>query len=315
MNVTKQNHENNKISWGRIGLFLAIAFLPVWILAWVPEWINADEDMLPVAQIVWAICMLFPAASAFMVPAIIKGKTRTYKKTLVDYGLNFKRWWFIIIGWGLPVILGFIALGITLLTGWGSWDPSGNAMLEELHSMLPAEQYAKAVEQMQNPLLVVLMYVQPLTIGAIFNSIFTFGEEFGWRGLLQTELKPAGYWKSSLLIGVIWGIWHIPFIVQGHNYPDEPLWGTFMMVAFCILGSLILGYLRLRSGSVFPAVIYHAVLNGTVGVFLMLSGAPDRFLGPGLGASGFIAMIITLVFFILFDFRFFFPRKKGVVKP
>ena len=46
---------------------------------------------------------------------------------------------------------------------------------------------------------------------------------------LQRELAELGLWKSSWVIGVIWGFWHAPLILQGHNYPQHPWAGVFMM--------------------------------------------------------------------------------------
>ena len=82
-------------------------------------------------------------------------------------------------------------------------------------------------------------------------------EEIGWRGLLQRELGFMEFWKSSLTIGVIWGIWHAPIILQGHNYPEHPVIGVFMMTIWCILLAPIFSYIRLKSKSVIAAAIMH----------------------------------------------------------
>jgi uncharacterized protein len=42
-----------------------------------------------------------------------------------------------------------------------------------------------------------------VVIGATFNAVFGFGEEFGWRGYLLWELAPLGFWKASLAIGAV----------------------------------------------------------------------------------------------------------------
>jgi len=43
--------------------------------------------------------------------------------------------------------------------------------------------------------------------------IFTFGEEFGWRGYLLPRLAPLGGISAAIITGVIWGLWHTPVIV------------------------------------------------------------------------------------------------------
>lgn len=54
-----------------------------------------------------------------------------------------------------------------------------------------------------------------LALGTTVNAVFAFGEEFGWRGYLLWELAPLAFWKASLAIGALWGVWHAPVIVAG----------------------------------------------------------------------------------------------------
>ena len=46
-----------------------------------------------------------------------------------------------------------------------------------------------------------------------YQMIFTFGEEFGWRGYLLPRLAPLGGISAAIITGVIWGLWHTPVIV------------------------------------------------------------------------------------------------------
>jgi len=48
--------------------------------------------------------------------------------------------------------------------------------------------------------------LQGLIAGITINAIAGFGEELGWRGLLQREFSYMGFWKSSAIIGIVWGI-------------------------------------------------------------------------------------------------------------
>ena len=63
----------------------------------------------------------------------------------------------------------------------------------------------------------------------LINTLLALGEELGWRGLLLPELLPLGQRRAILLSGVIWGFWHAPVILQGHNYPSQPVLGVFLM--------------------------------------------------------------------------------------
>jgi hypothetical protein len=67
--------------------------------------------------------------------------------------------------------------------------------------------------------------------GDSVDAVAAFGEDLGCRGLLLRELEPFGFWRSSVLIGVIWGSWHAPLILHRHNYPEHPWVGVFLMTA------------------------------------------------------------------------------------
>jgi uncharacterized protein len=93
--------------------------------------------------------------------------------------------------------------------------------------------------------------------------VVCFGEEIGWRGYLLPKLMPLGHRTALLLSGLLQAIWHVPFIVftvyyhgDGNAWIVVPLFLATMSVA-----GVLFGYLRLASGSVWPAVIAHAVVN------------------------------------------------------
>ncbi|MFP9193936.1 CPBP family intramembrane glutamic endopeptidase [Natrialbaceae archaeon A-CW1-1] len=106
-----------------------------------------------------------------------------------------------------------------------------------------------------------------VVIGATFNAVFGLGEEFGWRGYLLWELAPLGFWKASLVIGAVWGVWHAPLILAGHNYPSFPIIGIGAFTIACIALAPLFTYIVIRSQSVLPAAIFHGVFNavGLVG--------------------------------------------------
>jgi len=132
--------------------------------------------------------------------------------------------------------------------------------------------------------------VQILLLGPTVNALFGFGEELGWRGLLQRELAPMGFWRASLAIGLVWGLWHAPLILLGHNYPQHPQLGVGLMVLWCVLLAVPFSYVRVKSRSVVAVAILHGVLNASAGLPLMLtSGGSDLTIGVT-GAAGMIAL-------------------------
>jgi membrane protease YdiL (CAAX protease family) len=164
---------------------------------------------------------------------------------------------------GLPALLGTYPLDVT--------DYSG------LRAMLARAPGAEALlEQVTPAQFLVGQVVQAILFAPLINALFTFGEEWGWRGWLLPRLLPLGQWRALVLSGAIWGLWHAPLTLQGHNYPTHPFLGVLFMTVLCVLMGILLGWLRLASGSVWPAVIAHGSLNGLGPLVLVLAreGAP-----------------------------------------
>ena len=106
-------------------------------------------------------------------------------------------------------------------------------------------------------------YLLSYFVGALLYSLlFAFGEEYGWRGYLQKEWAPDGNLKGFVAIGCVWGLWHLPAILQGHNYPEYPILGGFiLMPLLCTLFSIVFGIAMDRRRVIWIAVVFHGALN------------------------------------------------------
>jgi membrane protease YdiL (CAAX protease family) len=150
----------------------------------------------------------------------------------------------------------------------------------------------------------ILQLVLGVLIAPVLNSLATLGEEFGWRAYLLPKLMPLGGRRAMVLMGAIWGFWHWPVIFMGYEYgftyPGFPWVGPllFIWVAFCF--GTFLGWLALRGGSVWPAVIGHAAINGIApGAALATTGNPNPLLGPlpvGIIGSLGYALVAVVIF-------------------
>src|SRR5205807_1239628 len=99
----------------------------------------------------------------------------------------------------------------------------------------------------------VLIQLGSLLIAPGINAIFAFGEEWGWRGFLLPKLLPLGQWRALVFSGVLWGLWHMPVILLGYHYPLHPQFGVLLMVIFCVIMGILFGWMRLGTGSIWPA--------------------------------------------------------------
>lgn len=107
------------------------------------------------------------------------------------------------------------------------------------------------------------------TIMFLLSIITAAGEEIGWRGFLVPEMmREMTYTKTSILIGVIWNLYHLPImILAGYNNGVSILL-SFICFSISIMAvSFIVTWFRMKSESVWPATVLHASHNLFVGSF------------------------------------------------
>lgn len=84
--------------------------------------------------------------------------------------------------------------------------------------------------------------------------------------MMPKFIKLIGMPKAIIFGGIIWSVWHGPLTVSGHNfgtdYPGFPYVGIIIMCIFCTLIGIMLTFITINSGSIWPATIMHAVNNG-----------------------------------------------------
>jgi membrane protease YdiL (CAAX protease family) len=89
------------------------------------------------------------------------------------------------------------------------------------------------------------------------------GEEIGWRGFLVPELaKQMSFTKLSLLSGIIWAAWHSPLLLfADYNAGTNRWYALGCFTVMIVSTSFIFAWLRLKSGSLWPAAVLHASHN------------------------------------------------------
>ena len=274
--------------------FIVLTCVVSWAIAGIAIWLGVHEAQGLTYTIFGAAYMWLPAICAIILQLIHKEKP--FRNLNISFKLN---WWFLVAGI-VPIVYSFMALGISLLFP----NVSFSVTFEGLLSMLPAEQAELAQQQLSQyspAVYLLLTVVSAIFAGYTINAIFAFGEEFGWRGYLLRALKNKKLLPVSLIIGVVWGLWHFPLILIGHNYPQHPVAGVGMMMIFCILLSPMMIYIVIKSKSVITAAILHGSNNAIAGISIMyLTGGND--LTNGLtGIAGFIALLLVNLAFYIYD--------------
>jgi len=250
------------------------------------------EWQMPGALIVAITYMFLPL---FVSAALIRFVYHERLQSALRISFQFNRWW--LVAWAVPPVYALLTFLLSLMIPGVSFAPGMEGLFARFASSLTGEQLVAMQEQLAAApwMPVVLGLLGGMTAGITVNAIAAFGEEAGWRGFLLKSLLPLGFWRASLIIGTIWGLWHAPLILLGHNYPEHPVIGVFMMTLWTILLTPLLNYLTLRAKSVIVAAIFHGTLNGTLGLsILYVKGGNDLLVG-GTGLAGMLALVILNV--------------------
>lgn len=279
-------------------VFLLFAFLPMAVVGLVIHFsgealggLSGDViDSAPTA----ALKGFLMSAGSMIIPLLAVVFTQLIFKEPVLKGLGisfkFNRWWW--IGWLLLPVIAMLTLGVTLLMPGANWTPDSEMVQRSLQNM---------PEGVGVWGLIGISLLSGLFAGITINAIFAFGEEIAWRGFLFKEFKGKKFLSAALWIGIIWGFWHAPLILNGHNYPQHPVEGVFMMVILCVLLTVMLLYFRKKSGSVIVSAIMHGTINAVAGVSaLVVTPANDLLYGAS-GMAGMLVLLLVNICLYLYD--------------
>jgi membrane protease YdiL (CAAX protease family) len=137
-----------------------------------------------------------------------------------------------------------------------------------------------------------------LLFGLLPGCAFALGEEIGWRGFLVPRLvERFGERGAGLLSGGIWAAWHYPMVLFADYRGAGPL--GYGAVCFTVMATgiaVVLAWLRLRSGSLWPAALLHATHNllvQTVFDPLTTGTGPTQYVIGEFGAALALAALVV----------------------
>lgn len=285
------------LNWRGLGWFVGLSVGLGWLCC-APLWLSETGLANPLALPLMLAMMFTPALATLIVTRWISPPpVGIVKATGLGIGKG-RRWgWHWLFAWTVPGLIMVISPFFSALFGVYDLDLS----LSGFRALLNAAGAGEALANISLWPIVIAQLGVALVVGPLLNAAPVFGEEWGWRGYLLPQLLPLGQWPALIISGVIWGVWHAPIILLGYNYPTNPALGVVMMTVFCVLVGIILGWTRLATGSVWPAVIGHGSINafgGAIALFAREGATVDTIWATALGITGWplwVAVIAILV--------------------
>ena len=252
-----------------------------------------------------SLYMFLPAVVALVMQLLShrKGEGKVLSPTQLLL-LRFRPRWSWLVGIVVAMVAVFLSLGVSaLFVDVVSFKEGTMAqMVASGASPELIEQSMAQLNMVPEWTLLLGTVVSGILAGLTINALFAFGEEFGWRCFMVDALASKKFSVSALFIGAVWGIWHAPMILLfGHNYPNDRVLGVAMMVLFCVLGGLIELYFVLKGGSVWPAAIFHGVINALGGITVIMIPNESNIVHSFMGLSGVAAMAIVCAGLYLWD--------------
>ncbi|WP_440065288.1 lysostaphin resistance A-like protein [Streptosporangium sp. OZ121] len=292
-------------------LFLLVAFGLSWLFA-LPIWLTDASSSTPVFLAMGVAIMFTPTLGVLAVRLrgrrlgdVATGREWAVRTGLSAGGSRGRTLALVALAWfGIPVLV-VVATALSAALGLLSVDLREFSLFRE--NLAAA---AGGPPPMEAGVLMAVQVASMVLIAPVINSVAAFGEEWGWRGWLLPRLMPLGTWRALLVSGVIWGLWHFPLTLRGYNYPELGAWAAPMFIVFCVAFGALLGWLRLYSGSVWPAVVGHGSLNASAGLMLLVGDAADPPVFAVAGITGLVgSALLAVVSALLFKYR---PVERSV---
>jgi membrane protease YdiL (CAAX protease family) len=196
----------------------------------------------------WILWSCTPTVAALIMLLVLTrdGYSREGWKVLGLHRLGLSVWW---IAFGLTLLITVAASAVVWATPLASFVVPEGGILDSLINLL----------------------IQV----AILMFTFSLAEEIGMRGYLLPKLLPLGRTGALALSGLVFATWHMPLILLTPFFPiGNELISVPLFYATVVAATFVYGYLRLYTGSVWPASLAHAVHNaawGVLGAFTLTS--------------------------------------------
>lgn len=244
--------------------FVGLTFGWSWGLAWVATMVAPTAPFL--AEALMTLCGFGPSLAAVFTVLLWDGYAGAVKWLRRCLAWRLRSGWYVLAFVGPPLVM-LSALGLHILMGGAQ-------------SVSPA---------LGHPGLTLTTFAMILLIGGPLS------EEFGWRDYMLPVLAGwLGWRRASLIIGVVWGLWHAPlFFMPG---APQALMPPLLFLAGTVGMSVAFARLAVNTGfSVLPAIVLHWSINAFAWVIPVTPQGGT--LQPYVLVIGFLSLIAVIVFF------------------
>jgi CAAX amino terminal protease family. len=263
MTTQSITHRQNLIQRYPIPAFFVIAYAFSWTIGGL---LIADHHgAVSVPKSLHYVSAFGPAAAALIVTAIISGRAGLADlwRRVVRVNVGW-RWW--LIGLATPLALGLAAVIVYALS---------SGALPEL-GLFGEVDY--------------LGSIGVLAALALWIATYGFGEEIGWRGFAFHRMEQGGWVRAAVIIGVLWGLWHLPYFFYKENFIALGAGGFVGYIASITMGAILLSWMYRGSGhSILLVALWH-------GLFDFVSASP---VAEGTGSAIISGVVIVWVIAIL----------------
>ena len=204
--------------------------------------------------VMWTIWSITPAVAALIMLLVVtrEGYTKEGWKSLGLHRLGLNVWW---IAFGVTLLITVAASAVVWATPLASFVLPEGGIIDPILSFF-------------------------LVFGMVV-LFFGLSEEIGMRGYLQPHLMSLGRTRALFLVGLVFATWHMPLIflapAQANFLTGNLLLFFPLFYGTAVAASFFFGYLRIYTGSIWPASIAHAVHNAVwnvVGAFTLITASP-----------------------------------------
>jgi len=262
-------------------LFFLIAFLVAWLLFITATLISNNTQYTTLPHVLIFVGAISPGLVAISITAKTQGAQGV--RLLIEK-ISFKNTsvvWYIFAITFIALIKGLAAVVFFLL--YNSWPQFGTASWYVMLGAVAVSMWAQA------------------------------GEEIGWRGYaLPLMSKKLGLAMASILLGIIWAVWHLPlFYLEAADTFHQ----SFPLYLLQVTGlSVIMAWLLWKvNGNLLPLMVFHAAINNTKDIVPTASKASASPFTLNTSPIGWISL--TMIWIVVFYVIYAMTRKPAATIP